>query len=77
MWDGLNIDQFFCKLNPACIIGYFDRSLRSRRFSAEALSDKARKVIMQMRRDRDLNAQDARTLLDEAEAAKIFAAVGA
>ncbi|MEN5305282.1 hypothetical protein [Pseudomonas sp. TWI628] len=39
----------------------------SRRFSAEVLADKARKVIVQMRRDRDLDAEDARSLLDEAE----------
>lgn len=67
MWDGLTIGQFFCKLHDAYIIGYFDRSLSSRRFSAEALADKARKVIVQMRRDRDLDAEDARSLLDEAE----------
>ena len=48
MWDGLNVAQFFCKLHDAYIIGYFDRSLSSRRFSAEALADKARKVIVQM-----------------------------
>lgn len=67
MWDGLTIGQFFCKLHGAYIIGYLDRQLSSRRFSAEALADKARKVIVQMRRDRDLDAEDARSLLDEAE----------
>lgn len=67
MWDGVNVAQFFCKLNEAYIIGYFDRSLKSRRFRAEALASKARKLILQMRRDRDLDAEDARDLFDEAE----------
>ena len=67
MWDGLTVGQFFCKLNEAYIIGYFDRSLKSRRFSAEALASKARKIILQMRRDRDLDSEDARYLFDEAE----------
>lgn len=57
MWDGLNVAQFFCELNEAYIIGYFDCSLNSRRFSAEALANKARQLILLMRRDRDLDAE--------------------
>ncbi|MFJ2970754.1 hypothetical protein [Pseudomonas fulva] len=67
MWDGLTIGQFFCKLSPTYIIGYFDRSLSSRRFSAEALADKARQLIVQLRRDQDLDGDDARSLFDEAD----------
>lgn len=65
--DGLTVGQYFCKLNEAYIIGYFDRSLKSRRFSAEAMAYKARQLIVQMRRERDLDAKDARDLFDEAE----------
>lgn len=67
IWDGLNIGQFFCELNTGYIIGYFDQLMSSRRFSGEALSDKARREIVQMRRDRDLDESDARDLYDEAE----------
>ena len=67
MWDGLTVGQFFCKLNKAYIIGYFDRSLKSRRFSAKAMANKARQLIVQMRRERELDAEDARDLYDEAE----------
>jgi len=70
MWEGLTVGQFFCKLNAAYIIGYFDRSLSSRRISAEALADKARQLIVQMRRERDLDSEDARALFDEAEDAR-------
>lgn len=67
MWDGLNIGQFFCELNTGYVIGYFDQSMSSRRFSGEALADKARREIVQMRRDLDLDESDARDLYDEAE----------
>jgi hypothetical protein len=67
MWDGLNVAQFFCKLNEAYIIGYFDRALSSRRFSGDALAFRSRQMILQMRRDRDLDGEDARSLFDEAE----------
>jgi hypothetical protein len=67
MWDGLNIGQFFCELNTSYIIGYFDQTMSSRRFSGEALADKARREILQMRRDLELDESDARDLYDEAE----------
>ncbi len=67
MWDGLTVGQFFCKLNEDYIIGYFDRSLKSLRFSSEAMANKARQLIVQMRRERDLDAADARDLFDETE----------
>ncbi|MGX1179887.1 hypothetical protein AB7M31_002955 [Pseudomonas sp. IAP-CY TE4608] len=58
--------QFFCKLNEAYIIGYFDRALRSRRFSGDALAFRARQMILRMRRERDLDDEDAKSLFDEA-----------
>jgi hypothetical protein len=67
MWEGLNIGQFFCELNTAYIIGYFDNGLRCQRFSGDALADKARRMIAQQRRDRDLDSSGARDLYDEAE----------
>ena len=67
MWDGLNIGQFFCELQTGYIIGYFDQSMSSRRFSGEALAEKARREILQMRRVLDLDKSDARDLYDEAE----------
>ncbi|WP_441253161.1 hypothetical protein [Pseudomonas putida] len=59
--------QFFCKLNEAYIIGYFDRALSSRRFSGDALAFRARQMILRMRRERDLDDEDAKSLFDEAE----------
>ncbi len=67
MWEGMNVGRFFCELSADYIIGYFDSSLRPRRFSGEALADKARQIIVQMRRDRDLDGADARDLFDEAD----------
>ena len=67
MWEGLSIGQFFCELNAAYIIGYFDNDLRCRRFSGDTLSEKARQTIVQMRWDHDLDSSDARELYDEAE----------
>ncbi len=67
MWDGLSIGQFFCELNTGYIIGYFDQAMSSRQFSAEALANKVRREILQMRRSRDLDESDARDLYDEAE----------
>jgi len=67
MWDGMNIGQFFCELNTGYIIGYFDQGLSCRRFSGDALADKARNLVLSQRRDRDFDASDARDLYDEAE----------
>lgn len=67
MWEGLSIGQFFCELNAAYIIGYFENGLNCRRFSGEALADKARREIREMRRDYDLDRSDAREFYDEAE----------
>lgn len=66
MWDGLTVDQLFCKLNAAYIIGYFNRSPSSRCFNSEALADKARQLVVQMRRERYLDSENARDLFDEA-----------
>ncbi|MFC6299640.1 hypothetical protein GNF76_27165 [Pseudomonas sp. CCM 7893] len=67
MWDGLNVGQFFCELNTSYIIGYFAQGMSSQQFSAEALADKVRREILQMRRDHDLDDSDARDLYDEAD----------
>jgi hypothetical protein len=67
MWDGLNIGQFFCELNASYIIGYFDKDLSSRRFSGNALADKAKSLILQHRREREIDQGEARDLFDEAE----------
>lgn len=40
MWDGLNIGQFFCKLDAGYIIGYFDQEMSSRQFSGDAWQKK-------------------------------------
>lgn len=67
MWDGMNVGQFFCQMNAPYIIGYFDNQLSSRRYSGEAVAENAKQQILELRRDRDLNRDDARELFDEAD----------
>ncbi|QBZ90685.1 hypothetical protein EPZ47_18845 [Pseudomonas viciae] len=67
MWEGLSIGQFFCELNTSYIIGYFDQGLRSRRFSGEALADKAKRTVLKERRMFCYGLEEARELFDEAE----------
>lgn len=67
MWDGMTVGQFFCQLDVSYIIGYFDRQLSSRRYSGEAVAAKAKQLIIELRRERELDRDDARELFDEAE----------
>ncbi|KMN11948.1 hypothetical protein TU86_20045 [Pseudomonas weihenstephanensis] len=67
MWDGLNIGQFFCKLNTAYIIGYFDQAISPRQFSGEALANKAQITVLKERRGGELGQDEARELFTEAE----------
>ncbi len=67
MWDGLNIGQFFCELDAGYIIGYFDSELSSRRFSGDALADKAKSLVLKERRQFCYGSDEARQLFDEAE----------
>lgn len=46
MWDGLNIGQFFCELSTGYIIGYFDPAMSPRKFSGEALANKAQITLL-------------------------------
>lgn len=62
MCEGLSIGQFFCELNPAYMIGYFDNGLRCWRFSGETLAETARREIAEMRRNRYFYVSDAREL---------------
>lgn len=67
MWEGLSVGQFFCQLNAAYIIGCFDQQMRSRRFSSDALADKARQMILKERRTFCYDRDEARDLYDEAD----------
>ena len=67
MWDGLNIRQFFCKLNTGYIIGYFDQAMKSRQLSGEALANKAQRIVLKERRLFCYDQDEARELFDEAE----------
>ncbi|QLI49433.1 hypothetical protein vBPaeMUSP18_59 [Pseudomonas phage vB_PaeM_USP_18] len=67
MWDGMKVGEFFTQLNAQYIIGYFSPQLSSRKFSGEALAEKARKQILKNRRAFDLDKDEARELYDEAD----------
>jgi hypothetical protein len=67
MWDGMTVGQFFRELNAQYIIGYFDSHLPSRRFSGNALVDKARRLILKERRTFCYGRNEARELYDDAE----------
>lgn len=67
MWDGLTVGQFFCKLNTAYIIGYFDQQMSSRRFSGDALADKAKRLVLKERRTFCYGRDEAREMYEDAE----------
>lgn len=67
MWDGMTVGQFFTELTADYIIGYFSPQLSSRKFSGEALAAKARREVLRLRRARDLDEDEARSLYDEAD----------
>ena len=73
MWDDHTIAQFFCRLDEAYIIGYFQQGLRSKRFGNDALLALARKSVISRRRltkgywefGDSLDLEDARDLYDQ------------
>ena len=67
IWDGLKIGEFFCELNTSYIIGYFDQELSARRFSGDALANKAKHLVLKERRQFCYGSDEARDLFDEAE----------
>jgi hypothetical protein len=67
MWDGLTVGQFFCKLNTAYIIGYFDQQMSSRRFSGDALADSAKRLVLKERRTFCYGRDEAREMYEDAE----------
>jgi hypothetical protein len=67
MWDGLNIGQFFCKLNTGYIIGYFDQAMSPRQFSGDALASEAQRLVLKERRQFCYGADETRERFDAAE----------
>ncbi len=67
MWHGLSVGQFFCELNSAYIIGYFDQAMNSRQFSGDALANKVRSLVLKERRQFCYGSDEARDRFDEAE----------
>lgn len=67
MWDGLTVGRFFCKLSTAYIIGYFDQKMSARRFSGDALAEKAKRLVLKERRTFCYDRAEAREMYDDAE----------
>ena len=64
--SGDDVATFVCRTSPDYLIGCLAPQLNSTRFSGEELSKKVRQTILKDRRQRDLVANDARELFDEA-----------
>lgn len=67
MWDGFSVGQFFCQLDAGYIIGYFDQQLSSRRFSGEALAEKAKRLVLKERRAFCYDRDQAREMFEQTE----------
>lgn len=64
MGENTTVAQFFIRSNAQYIIGYFSPSLRAGQYSAEKTAIKSRQAVLKLRREEELNADQARELFD-------------
>ena len=62
-----SLAEFFCSCNADYIAGYFDPQLSSAKFSGAAMARLAKREVLKMRRERDIDESEARQLFDNAD----------